>query len=230
MKLISSILLLAVLPGFASCKLKDEQDANEDLVNTMAKEYNNSLDSLKALYGEHKDLPPGLELQTLLALSHYPELKGVRIRFLVKNSFIPLSSRPYVVSLFQKRVKREYQVVISDKSLEAMDPVLAKNLPFNAQVAIIGHELAHTSHYQQMNIYQVQFSGIAYFCPLFRAWFEKGTDRRTIEHGLGTELLEYAVYVRNIYESKEQQVNFMDRYYLNPAEIKAIIEELEINN
>ncbi|HEC42146.1 MAG TPA: hypothetical protein ENI20_04885 [Bacteroides sp.] len=77
-----------------------------------------------------------------------------------------------------------------------------------------------------MSIYGIQFVGLAYFCPAFRAWFEKGTDRRTIEHGLGPELLEYAVYVRNVFEEQGQQTGLMDRYYLNPAEIKAVMEEL----
>lgn len=37
------------------------------------RDFRGKTDSLKALYGHNKILPKGYELQTLLALSHYPE-------------------------------------------------------------------------------------------------------------------------------------------------------------
>ena len=42
-------------------------------------------------YGSNKVLPPGYELQALLALSHYPELKDVRIRCIGDDVDIPLN-------------------------------------------------------------------------------------------------------------------------------------------
>ena len=36
-------------------------------------------DSLKELYGNNKTFIPKLELQALIALSHYPELKNIKI-------------------------------------------------------------------------------------------------------------------------------------------------------
>ncbi len=58
-------------------------------------------------------------------------------------------------SLLRKRDQRTYRVIISDQSLPQMESVLLKNLPFNAQIAIIGHELAHTAEYQTLNSYQL---------------------------------------------------------------------------
>ena len=44
-------------------------------------------------YGLNKSLPAGFELQALLTLSHYPELKAVHIRFLISDVNFPLPSR-----------------------------------------------------------------------------------------------------------------------------------------
>ena len=63
-------------------------------------------------FGRHKDLPEGYELQALLALSHYPELKDIKIRFIQDDVNIPISSRPLWSTLFRSATKRTYLVVI----------------------------------------------------------------------------------------------------------------------
>jgi len=178
--------------------------------------------------GYRKELPEGFELQTLLALRHYPELKHTHIKFIVKKAFIPLASRPSMFSLLRKRDHRTYRVIISDESLPQMESVLLKKLPFNAQVAIIGHELAHTVEYETFNSYQLSAVGLLYFLGSFRASMEKGTDRRTIEHGLGWQLLEYAEHVREVSGSNTKQIDFMDKFYMNPEEVKTIINQSDL--
>ena len=42
-------------------------------------------DALLAQFGQNKQLPSGYELQALLALSHYRELRDVKIRFLKRR-------------------------------------------------------------------------------------------------------------------------------------------------
>ena len=98
-------------------------------------------------YGQNKSLPPGFELQALLALSHYPELKTVNIRFVDDDVDIPLSSRPHQASLLKGAEKRHYLVVIDSNREQGNGAFLLKNQPFNAQVGILGHELAHTVYY-----------------------------------------------------------------------------------
>ena len=190
--------------------------------------YEHSLDSLVCELGYRKELPVGFELQTLLALKHYPELTNTRINFIVKKAFIPLASRPSLISLLRRRDKRTYRVIISDESLPQMESVLLKNLPFNAQIAIIGHELAHAAEYQTLNSYELMYTGVLYVWGSFRASMEKGTDRRTIEHGLGWQLLEYAEHVREVSGSNKKQIDFMDKFYMTPDEIRTHIEQTQI--
>ena len=186
------------------------------------------IDSLVSELGFRKELPEGFELQALLALRHYPELTNTRINFIVKKAFIPLASRPSLISLLRKRDKRTYRVIISDESLPQMESVLLKNLPFNAQIAIIGHELAHAAEYQTMNSYELMYTGVLYVWGSFRASMEKGTDRRTIEHGLGWQLLEYAEHVREVSGSNKKQIDFMDKFYMNPEEIRTLIDGADL--
>ncbi|NOZ45481.1 MAG: hypothetical protein GXO79_01725 [Chlorobi bacterium] len=188
-------------------------------------DYANSIDSLKILYGKNKKLPKGFELQTLLALSHYPELKNIKIDFIYRRAIIPLSSRPRLFSLLRKKKNRKYKVIISSKSNKAMENVLVKNLPFNAQIGIIGHELAHSIYYQDKNFFNIIAIGALYVFPEFRSEFEKNTDKRTILYGLGWQLLEYADYVRNLPELSNKNNYWMDKYYLNPQEIKKVIQD-----
>jgi hypothetical protein len=191
-------------------------------------DYGQSIDSLISELGYRKELPEGFELQTLLALKHYPELKNAHIRFIVKKAFIPLASRPSTFSLLRKRGQRTYRVIISDESLPQMESVLLKNLPFNAQVAIIGHELAHVAEYETLNSYELMYTGVFYIWGSFRASMEKGTDKRTIEHGLGWQLLDYAEHVRQVSGSNKKQIDFMDKYYMNPQEIRTLMVQSEL--
>ena len=219
------ILFCTLLLCLSACQVEHvDYPAVDPVVTYHARDYEQSIDGLISELGYRKELPEGFELQTLLALRHYPELKNTNIKFIVKKAFIPLASRPSMISLLRKRDQRTYRVIISDESLPQMESVLLKNLPFNAQVAIIGHELAHAAEYETLNSYQLSAVGLMYFCGSYRAVMEKGTDTRTIEHGLGWQLLEYAEHVRKVSSSNERQIDFMDKFYMNPDEIRTMID------
>ena len=222
------ILFCTLLLCLSACQVEHvDYPAVDPVVAYHAKDYEQSIDSLISELGYRKELAEGFELQTLLALRHYPELKNTHIKFIIKKAFIPLASRPSMFSLLRQGDRRTYRVIISDKSLPQMDAVLLKNLPFNAQVAIIGHELAHAAEYETLNSYQLSAVGLLYFSGSFRASMEKGTDKRTIEHGLGWQLLEYAEHVREVSGSNKKQIDFMDKFYMNPEEIRTLIEQSE---
>ena len=71
-------------------------------------------DALLAEYGNNKQLPKGFELQTLLALQHYPALRDVRIDFIVDDVSIPLSSRPQWRSMLRSAYNQNYQEIIAN--------------------------------------------------------------------------------------------------------------------
>ena len=179
------------------------------------------IDSLEKVFGQHKIIPEEYRSQILLALSFYPQLKDTRIEFLLEPAVIPISSRPKPATVFYKKSKRWYCIVISSGSMEGMEDALLENLSFEAQVGVIGHELGHTVFYKDRSSWDLIGIGIAYPFNKFRQKFEKETDVRTIEHGLGWQLLKWAEELRPPGSSTE----FLDTYYLRPEEIRKIMEE-----
>jgi hypothetical protein len=131
------------------------------------------------------------------ALMFYPELKNIKIKFKIKKAITPLSARPRVWATFQKPKNRKYLIVISSASIGKLEPILLKNLSFNAQVGVLGHEISHIADFnQRKGLYFVKLL----FMQLSKKAmdvFENNTDRRTIEHGLGYQLLAWSTEVRH---------------------------------
>lgn len=99
-----------------------------------------------------------------------------------------------------------------------MENIILKSLSFNAQIGVIGHELAHTVFYLNKSREELASVAIDYIFPNTRSQFEKDTDRRTIRHGLGWQLYEYAAYVRQLPEMEDDN-EWIDQYYLSPKKI-----------
>ncbi|MEP6750456.1 MAG: hypothetical protein ABJB86_22145, partial [Bacteroidota bacterium] len=57
-------------------------------------------------YARHKQLPAGYEKETLEALSHFPELKNVMVKFRIKKSLSTLKTKPTFVSMFLPKKHR----------------------------------------------------------------------------------------------------------------------------
>ena len=183
-------------------------------------------------FGQHKTLPEGFELQALIALSHYPELKTIKIRFIVDDVSIPLSSRPYWASLHRSGKKRTYLVVIDSHLSGNRDVLLLKNQPFNAQIGILGHELAHAVYYLERSLLGIIGDGLCQLSSC-RIEFERDTDRRLITYGLGWQRLDHASFVRRRFaqelslqdgttESQPQQ-SITKSAYMDPAQLQAIM-------
>jgi hypothetical protein len=137
------------------------------------------------------------------ALLFYPELKGIKIKFKVKKAIVPLSARPRVWATFQKPKNRKYIIVISSASIKKLEPILLKNLSFNAQVGVLGHEISHIADFnQRKGLYFVKLL----FMQLSKKAmdiFENNTDRRTIDHGMGYQLLAWSTEVRHNLKIKD---------------------------
>ncbi|NKB35407.1 MAG: hypothetical protein GKR91_20090 [Pseudomonadales bacterium] len=181
---------------------------------------------LLAEFGTNKELPPGYELQVLLALSHYPDLKSVKIRFIIDDVGIPLSSRPLWTSLLRSAKNRTYLVIIDDHLDGPRDVLLLKNQPFNAQVGIIGHELAHTVYYLDRSFFGIATDGVCQLTDC-RINFERNTDRRLISHGLGWQRYDHALFVRGRFAASAEAAANIEGgggAYMSPAELLRIIE------
>lgn len=183
-------------------------------------------DALLVEFGHNKELPGGYELQALLALSHYPELRDVKIRFIVDDVDIPLSSRPHWASMLRSARNRTYLVIIDSERQGPRDVLLIKNQPFNAQVGIIGHELAHTVYYLNRSFFGILEDAICQLSSC-RINFERNTDRRLVEYGLGWQRYDHAMFVRRRFSSNPQALSTTQGgggAYMSPAELLRIIQ------
>lgn len=188
------------------------------------------LDRLNKTFGHKKNLPVKFRDQILLALSHYPELVNHEITFqIVRKSPFPLVSRPELTSLLNPGARRRYLVLINDDSTRFSSHLLLKNIPFNAQIGILGHELSHTASYSKMSAAELAALGIKYLSDDFREDFEKSTDRHTIYHGLGWQLLEFSKYVRSKPLAKKEKLWIL-KNYLSPIAIEDQMKQLDVYN
>lgn len=178
------------------------------------------LNDLREAFGKHKTIPVQYEEIVLIALSHYPELKGTQIEFqLVKKYPVPYGCRPSASSVFKGLEKRCYIITIREEADAPVKDALLKNLPARAQIGVIGHELAHVVQYQSCNCRQLLTMLCTYPLPFVKRRIERDADWLTIAHGLGNELYAHAVYIRRIPGYLEERKS-LSRNYLKPLEIK----------
>ena len=182
-----------------------------------------NLDSLRQIIGTNKGLPPGFEVAGAIAYSAYPELKEVEINMVLVNGGAPMESRPEIASLFGRRKNRRYVVLLNNEEPSYFEPILLRSLPFDAQVGILAHELSHIVYYQQLTTLQIAKWGLQYLRDDdFRAKHERSTDLMPLYHGLGSQIYQYAYFVRRDSTCAafyEEGKDFMDRYYMTDQEL-----------
>jgi hypothetical protein len=177
-------------------------------------------------YGGKKTLPPACALQALIALSYFPELKNTEISIVIKKTRSPLSTKPKFPNLMRKGSKRKFQITISDSSVLKLQPILFKQMDFNAQVGVIGHELSHASDFSKRSFWSLTASGLGHLSSKYIDRFEYRTDSICVAHGLGFQLLGWSRFVRKTLHSENYDgsdnidMPVMDHErYMNPATI-----------
>jgi len=192
-------------------------------------------DSLALLraYSHNKQLPPGFQLQALVALSYFPELKNTHIRFMVKHAYSLLQTRPIGRGIFNRHT-RQFTITISDSTYWKLATIQLDNMNFNAQVGVIGHELSHVSDFIRRSFIDLAMSGVKHISSKYIDGFEYRTDSICIAHGLGCQLLAWSRFVRATLHTGDydgaDNINkpMLHERYMNPATIIAHMKKMEI--
>jgi hypothetical protein len=192
------------------------------------------ISELKHEFGNRKRYPQQYEMQILLALSYYSELRTTSIFFRIRERHTPLDTRSTWLGLLAPRKKRQYVITISDSSEPMLTPILFKNLPFDAQVGVVGHELGHVTDFSSMFLSQIVKHAVRNVSSQYIDRFEFRTDSICIAHGLGYQLLAWSSFVRqkmhrenwdgadNVHQPMERE------RYMNPSIIRKRIGRIVI--
>lgn len=187
-------------------------------VHYEASEDSSSLLALREAYGKQKVYPAEMELEILIALAHYPELKDTRIHFMFREQDVAHSTSPLVGTLFSKKSKRVYMVYISTKVPTDLEGSLSSSMNYNARIGVMAHELAHISWYEQQNAFQLMGAAIGYLFPAYRRNMERATDYSVIGHNLAHQLWAWSTAVHEIHIADGR-----GDLYLSPEEIESQI-------
>jgi hypothetical protein len=219
-------LAILVLAGILMVNIASSQKAVPLEILSSVSQTN---DSNLLQYGLNKQLPPGYEKEVLEALSYFPELKKVKIKFVVKKSLSTLKTKPTFVSVFLPRGHRSYIITISNKTIDKLTPVMFANLPEEARIGIAGHELSHVADLSSRTTWQCFKVGMGHLSPRYLDRFEYNTDLICIKHGLGKNLEAWSSYIRNtmhtVFWRGAGYVNKGDmgyERYMNPLTLKRI--------
>jgi len=222
--LLALLLLVGVMVVLQSVDPKHKMPTVEShsFEDTLAnRSYN--LDSLKTIIGDNKGLPPGFEVAAAIAYSAYPQLKDVIIDMILTPDGAPMESTVKIWSLFGPTKNRHYLILLNDAEKSYFNPILLRSLPFDAQVGILAHELGHIVYYNDLNIFEFGKWGLKYLQDdEFRATHERSTDMMPVYHGLGSQIYQYAYFVRNdpsCVAFYQEGKDFMDTYYLTDKEL-----------
>jgi len=196
------------------CAVFYNVSAQTDSAKVLAPDYNT--DSLKKIYGNKKQLLKEYELEALIALSYYPELKDERIRFKYSNLNATAQTTVTFGSIF-KKIDKQYIIVINNDPKKT--GLLLSDAPLNAQVAVLGHELAHVVDFKKRGFFDMAWWGLCYLVVKQRTRIETHTDLSTIRHGLGWPLYEWSDFVLSHQGTSQHYRKIRATKYMQPHEI-----------
>jgi hypothetical protein len=164
-----------------------------------------NVDSLRSLTGTDKVYPAEYELQSLLALSHFPELKDARVEIRFSGTKSLLLSTITFRSMFQHASRRSYQILLRRKSSIKLSPALFSNLSFDGQVAALAHELAHTVEFRQKSFTGMINIALRHLSKKAIDKQERDADMLVIKRGLGFPMYDWRKSTAKAFAHKQKE-------------------------
>lgn len=180
------------------------------------------LDSILTEYALNKDFDTAMLLPSLLAIQYYPELKDAHIEFRYRKIPTLMAARPRIWSCLGNADNRKYVIFISTNPKNRSHQIF-NNMSLKSKTGIIGHEYAHLVDYQNRSGFGMLFFGINYLVN--KRSIERDTDKITIERGLGNEMLEYNVHIKECRFASPKYLARKKKYYLSVAEIREMVDQ-----
>ena len=189
------------------------------------------IDSKENVKYKNKTIPVILLDPVLKALSFFPELEEVDITFELKGkiSGAVMQAQPKIFSLFvDGKENRKYKVKIT-KELDFGDngvlPI--EEIPFDALVGWIGHELGHIMDYLNRSSADMMHFGMRYMMSKQKVTeAELTADGYAIGCGMGPHILANKNYILNNDDFEDDYKEKIKNLYMSPQMVLTLHEAL----
>ncbi|MFD2202153.1 hypothetical protein [Shivajiella indica] len=180
---------------------------------------------------QNKTIPEEIFDPVKKALEFFPELKGVHITFELKDkiSGSVMQAQPKVFSLFvDGKENRKYRIKITRK-LDFGDQIVPiENIPKDALIGWIGHELGHIMDYLNRSSVNMMHFGAKYFLSKQKVIeAELTADGFAIGCGMGRHILANKNYILNNDGFTEEYKYKIRNLYMSPEQILTMLEEID---
>lgn len=172
-----------------------------------------------------KNVPAHFMKQFSIVCKAFPELKNDNISLKFRSIGMTMQARPNIWTVFGGQ--REYFVFINTH--RHRNGILLEDIPFNAQIGIIAHELCHIVDYHFKSNWELFKTGLWYLKKRNQENYEKAIDYLVIKKGLGHQLKDWSHFVLHEAPLTDKYKKTKETFYLRPEEIHTCIQEHEID-
>lgn len=169
-----------------------------------------------------KNVPNHLIKQFTIICKLFPELQEDNISLRFQSISMTMQARPNIWTILGG--DREYFIFINTK--RSRNGLLLEDIPFNAQIGIIAHELCHIIDYHFKTNWEIIKTGLWYLKKRNQEDYEKAVDYLVIKKGLGHQLKDWSHFVLNNQNLSTKYKKTKETYYLRPEDIHKCIEEV----
>lgn len=181
------------------------------------------LDSIEERWGIEQEVPATYRRSFLIALSAFPELQDVSIRFQEEDLKTSMAAQPVPTSLLGPRSDRAYRILV-DTLARNSEGKLFKALDLDARIGIMAHELAHILDYVKRDIGGMIRYGVRYLSGAGRKDLEARTDRTAIDRGFGWQLLAFKEHLREEADLAPSYQAYKERIYLSHQDLRSVLD------
>ncbi len=178
-------------------------------------------------------VPKIIEKQVETALAFYPELHSTPIEFKFKkdiNKSVMLA-QPTLSSIFRKKEKRGYKILISEKFKITGKEFKTTEVPDDIMIGWLGHELGHVMDYQERSGLNLINFGIRYV--LLKEHVknaERAADSFAVRMGMAEYIIKTKRFILDHADIDEAYKNRIREFYLSPEEIMEMVKKRDSMN
>ncbi|GMN04660.1 hypothetical protein MTsPCn5_00480 [Croceitalea sp. MTPC5] len=173
-------------------------------------------------------VPKIIEKQVETALAFYPELHSTPIEFKFKKNINKsvMLAQPTLGSIFRKKEKRGYKILISEKFKITGKEFKTTEVPDDIMIGWLGHELGHVMDYQERSGLNLINFGIRYV--LLKEHVknaERAADSFAVRMGMAEYIIKTKRFILDHADIDEAYKNRIREFYLSPEEIMEMVKK-----